>query len=216
MSWHYRTCPDPHDGITVHPLSHSIHLSPTPPPHLYHSTMHVAPQCNHTNQPHTTTTTTSARYTISALNTPRLRASVGVTQAQLGWVLTSGMWTYAATATLTGALADKMGGKRAMILSAVGTGLANAALGGIFLSGVMPAAYAFPSICALYSTSNFFQGFGTSACVKINAGWYTPKERGVFSGIFNVAITSGYYLALSLSPAIAKRMSWPYVDRGGR
>ena len=184
-----------------------FHTSTTPTSHT---------QTNHTQPQPPQTTTTSARYTISALNTPRLRASVGVTQAQLGWVLTSGMWTYAVTATLTGALADKMGGKRAMVLSAVGTGLANAALGGILLSGVMPAAYVFPSICALYSTSNFFQGFGTSACVKINAGWYTPKERGVFSGIFNVAITSGYYLALSLSPAIAKRMSWPYVDRGGR
>jgi MFS family permease len=215
-----------------------------------------------------------ARYTLSAMNTPRFRHMMGLTQGELGWVLTSGMWTYALTGTLTGTAADRLGGKRAMLLSAAGAGLANAVLAAWFLyleyygegaggggargahnaswnmsplssssfsssssasssaahsassssassfssaSSPSPSSSAhhhsspFVALAVLYSLSNFFQGFGTSACVKLNAGWYTPRERGIFSGIFNVSITSGFYMALSVSPMVAKSFSWPCV-----
>ena len=197
-----------------------------------------------------------ARYTLSAMNTPRFRHMMGLTQGELGWVLTSGMWTYALTGTLTGTAADRLGGKRAMLLSAAGAGLANAMLAAWFLyveyygdggggaggggaggggaggggaggahnaswnmsplssssssssasssaaalhnwtthsassssassfssaSSPSPSSPAhhhsspFVAMAVLYSLSNFFQGFGTSACVKLNAGWYVRR-----------------------------------------
>ena len=63
----------------------------------------------------------------------------------------------------------------------------------------------------LYALNIFFQGLGTSAVVKINSGWYAPIERGVFSGIFNVLLTSGYYMALGGCPVLIQSFGWPSV-----
>jgi OPA family glycerol-3-phosphate transporter-like MFS transporter len=62
-----------------------------------------------------------------------------------------------------------------------------------------------------YASNVLMQGFGTSAVVKINAAWYVASERGVFSGVFNVMLTSGYYLSLGTGSTIVESLGWPYV-----
>ena len=63
----------------------------------------------------------------------------------------------------------------------------------------------------LYSLNILFQGFGTAAVIKVNSGWYCPIERGVFSGIYNVLLTSGYYMALGGAPVIIQQIGWSSV-----
>ncbi|KAG1710566.1 hypothetical protein DVH05_013292 [Phytophthora capsici] len=62
-----------------------------------------------------------------------------------------------------------------------------------------------------YALNVLMQGFGTSAVVKINAAWYEASERGVFAGVFNVMLTSGYYLSLGTGSSIIESLGWSYV-----
>uniref|UniRef100_M4BUB6 Major facilitator superfamily (MFS) profile domain-containing protein n=1 Tax=Hyaloperonospora arabidopsidis (strain Emoy2) TaxID=559515 RepID=M4BUB6_HYAAE len=63
----------------------------------------------------------------------------------------------------------------------------------------------------LYAANVLMQGFGTSAVVKINAAWYTASERGIFAGVFNVMLTSGYFLSLGSGSSIIESLGWAYV-----
>jgi len=74
--------------------------------------------------------------------------------------------------------------------------------------GLVNSGNIFTVFLTLYSMNIMFQGFGTSAVVKVNAGWYVPMERGVFSGIYNVLLTSGYYMALGGCPVVVQEIGW--------
>ncbi|KAG9413070.1 hypothetical protein AC1031_016085 [Aphanomyces cochlioides] len=79
--------------------------------------------------------------------------------------------------------------------------------GGLFITD----SYSRLNVMAIYALNVLSQGFGTSAVVKINASWYTPTERGVFSGVFNIFVASGYYLALGSGHSIIMAFGWPYL-----
>eukprot|EP00939_MAST-03C_sp_MAST-3C-sp1_P005304 g5304.t1 len=68
-------------------------------------------------------------------------------------------------------------------------------------------------MCAFYSASFMSQGLGTAATMKIAAHWYSKNERGRFGGIFNVAVTTGYYLALGVGSEIVghPNISWKWL-----
>ena len=149
----------------------------------------------------------ASRYNIASGNVESVRVELGYSSSQFSSVITAGFWTYAITAPLTGMLSDKMGGRRGLLVSSVGAGISNLVLG--YLFKIKQAEFA--TFISLYSLNIFWQGFGTSAVVKVNAGWYTPLERGVFSGIYNVLLTSGYYMALGGCPVVIAAIGWEYV-----
>jgi sugar phosphate permease len=66
-------------------------------------------------------------------------------------------------------------------------------------------------ILGLYALSMAFQGLGTSSIIKVNTAWYSVEEIGAFSGIFNVMVNSGYFLALSVSPLFVESYGFASV-----
>ena len=106
---------------------------------------------------------------------------------------------------------DAIGGKRAMLLSSVGCSCANFALGAIAYLEWWHGTTLEIAMAGLFSINMALQGFGTAAAVKLNATWYTKAETGVFSGIFNVCITTGYFLALAVSGWVLEFMHWSFV-----
>ncbi|KDO20815.1 hypothetical protein SPRG_13630 [Saprolegnia parasitica CBS 223.65] len=138
-----------------------------------------------------------ARYNIAAGNIESIRSQLHMTATDMGWIISSGSWAYAISAPLTGAITDRLGGQQGMLIACVGAGLCNLVLAFEFMF--------------FYAANVLFQGFGTSAVVKINAMWYAPSERGLFSGIFNILIVSGYYLALGSGDYIVSNLGWPYL-----
>lgn len=97
-----------------------------------------------------------------------------------------------------------------MIVACIGAAICNLALGSTYLwndSFLMKQIF----FIIFYASNVLMQGFGTSAAVKINAAWYTASERGVFSGVFNVMLTSGYYLSLGTGSSIIESLGWAYV-----
>lgn len=125
-------------------------------------------------------------------------------------VLSAGSWAYAASAPFTGQITDRIGGKHGMLVSCLGTALCNLMLGVLFLCDV-PLVMKQTLFLVLYAANVLVQGFGTSAVVKINAAWYSANERGLFSGVFNIMLTSGYYLSLGTGGSIIAVLGWAYV-----
>jgi len=124
----------------------------------------------------------------------------GLDKAQIGAIGTAGFWTYALSVIVNGPLADKFGGRRAVLFGAVGVIAMNALIGALFLGGW--ATHLVVGMSLLYAANCYFQSFGAASVVKVNAAWFHVRERGVFGGIFGIMISSGYLLAFTLGGLI--------------
>jgi OPA family glycerol-3-phosphate transporter-like MFS transporter len=151
----------------------------------------------------------TARYNMAAANVPSLIEESRMVDSSIPLALSLGFWSYAVTAPWTGMYADRVGGRQAMLLATFGSTLCNLVAAALAWIPSWTGATRTVLILFFYTINVVFQGFGTSAVVKINAMWYNAKERGSFSGVFNVLVTSGYFTSLSTGSWVAKRFGFP-------
>src|SRR4051812_36945172 len=130
-------------------------------------------------------------------------------KAQVGVIATAGFWTYALSVIFNGPLADKFGGKRAILIGAVGAALVNLAIGAMFLSGWQTKLIL--SMSLLYACNCYFQSFGALSVVKVNAPWFHVRERGFFGGVFGIMISIGYTLALTVGGFLLAHFPYPVI-----
>lgn len=169
-----------------------------------------------------------SRYNFSAI-AARISDVFGWSNTQYGTILTAGTLVYGLSVFLNGPLADRMGGKRAILLGSAGAAAFNLLFGltHVFLAEparivggvvVTPAVYAhgmrastmIATMAAIWAANHYFQSFGALSIVKINAAWFHVSERGVFAGIFGVMIQAGRWLAFAVSPFILHFLPWQY------
>ncbi len=148
------------------------------------------------------------RYNLNVASSTIMR-NFSLTKKEFGIIATAGFWTYAASVVLNGPLADRFGGRRAILIAAAGTALMNLAIGLAFLSGWQTKVLV--GLSLLYAVNQYFQSFGALSIVKVNSSWFHVRERGVFGGIFGVMISSGYFLALTVGGWILARFPWYMV-----
>ncbi len=137
---------------------------------------------------------------------------------QYGTISAFGTLTYGLSFVINGPLTDKLGGKRTIVLSAVGSALANLATAGLvwaaMAGGLVPpekrAALVAP-LSALYAANMYFQSFGAVSIVKVNSAWFHRRERGTFGGIFGILISLGLYFAYDWGGIIKKNAPLPYL-----
>ncbi len=132
-----------------------------------------------------------------------------LSKAEFGMIATAGFWTYALAVAFNGPLADRIGGKKSILIGAAGASLLNLAIGLLFLNGWQTKIVVGMSL--LYAVNQYFQSFGALSVVKVNAPWFNVRERGVFGGIFGIMISSGYFLALTVGGWILASMAWYWV-----
>ena len=123
----------------------------------------------------------------------------------LGIIFGVGTCVYALSFLVNGPLIDKkLGGKRGMIISALGASLANIALG--VLTWLIVAKNLKVNLVAsytvLYAVNMYFQSFGSMSIIKVKAYWFHVRERGVFGAIFGTLISIGVYFAFDWGSAI--------------
>ena len=133
----------------------------------------------------------------------------GLDKAQLGVIATAGFWTYALSVILNGPLADRFGGKRAILIGACGAAALNLTIGLLFLGGWHTRLVL--GLSLLYAANCWFQSFGALSVVKINAAWFHVRERGFFGGVFSTLISLGYALALGLGGFLLTHFGLPAV-----
>jgi MFS transporter, OPA family, glycerol-3-phosphate transporter len=127
-----------------------------------------------------------------------------MTKEAFGIIFAAGTITYAFSFLINGPLTDRIGGKRAMLIGAVGSAIMNILLG-IVLYGILVEHWSLNLTLAfaiIYSMNMYFQSYGAVAIVKVNAAWFHVRERGIFGGIFGVLISLGLYFAFDWSQAI--------------
>jgi MFS transporter, OPA family, glycerol-3-phosphate transporter len=140
-------------------------------------------------------------------------------KAQFSGVFFWGTVTYGFSFLVNGPLTDRIGGKKTIMLSAVGSLAANVAIGLVVMramhgTGSVPKAEQaalVPTLSFLYAVNMYFQSFGAVSIVKVNSAWFHLRERGTFGGIFGILISLGLYFAYDWSKLILEKTSAPWV-----
>ena len=120
-----------------------------------------------------------------------------------GLIFGIGTLVYAVSFLVNGPVTDKVGGKKAILASAIGAGIANLLMGGYIRSLILsPGSLPFDlvtTMSVLYAINMYFQSAAAVAIVKVNSSWFHVRERGGFSGIFGTMIASGVFFAFSVN-----------------
>jgi OPA family glycerol-3-phosphate transporter-like MFS transporter len=148
------------------------------------------------------------RYNLNAASTT-IKGQFHLSNADYGMIATAGFWTYALAVAFNGPLADRIGGKKSILIGAAGAAALNLLIGLLFLNGWQTKIVVGMSL--LYAVNMYFQSFGALSVVKVNAPWFHVKERGIFGGVFGMMISSGYFLALTVGGWILSLMPWYWV-----
>ena len=145
------------------------------------------------------------RYNLNVASKP-IMDMFHLSKAEFGVIATAGFWTYALSVMFNGPLADRIGGKKAIMIGAAGASALNLVIGLLFLSGWQTKLIVGMSL--LYAVNQYFQSFGALSVVKVNAPWFHVKERGVFGGVFGIMISCGYFLAMTVGGWILAYLPW--------
>jgi MFS transporter, OPA family, glycerol-3-phosphate transporter len=130
------------------------------------------------------------------LASSEIRNELGFSKAQIGSIITTALLAYACGLILNGILADRLGGKRAMLIGAAGTIIMNITFGVASFWGLL---WLFVLIRGI---DGYMQAFGAPGMVKINAAWFRHNERGGFAGIFGFMINLGRFGINNLGAAL--------------
>jgi len=167
-----------------------------------------------------------SRYNLPAVQ-QAMKEAFGWSHTQYSQVAAMGVLIYGLSVFLNGPLADKIGGKRAILIGSAGAALFNLLFGFTHLyvkhvavmkgaTVVVPAQFAagmnatsmVSTMAVLWGCNHYFQSFGALSIVKINAAWFHVRERGSFAGIFGIMIQSGRLFAFYGAPLILVKLPW--------
>ncbi len=135
------------------------------------------------------------RYNLSIANKP-ISDEFGFTKGDMGDILGAQFYAYAIGQVVNGLLTDRLGGKRALLIGAAGTVLSNIAFGFASFWGML---WLF---IVLRGIDGYSQSFGAPGFIKINASWFSQRERGTFAGVFGFMINLGRVAINQLGPAL--------------
>jgi MFS transporter, OPA family, glycerol-3-phosphate transporter len=135
------------------------------------------------------------RYNLPLANSA-IKAEFGFSKSQMGSIITTALLAYACGLIANGLIADRVGGKRAMLIGAAGTIVMNILFGIASFWGLL---WLFVLIRGI---DGYTQAFGAPGMVKINAAWFRPNERGGFAGIFGFMINLGRFIINNLGAAL--------------
>lgn len=132
---------------------------------------------------------------------------------QFGVIFGIGTIVYALSLFFNGPIVDRFGGKKGILLAALGASLANAAMGVtvyLFLNHKLDINLTI-TLSILYSLNMFFQSYGAVSIIKVKAYWFHVRERGIFGAIFGTLISFGVYFAYDWGNAILNASKHNYA-----
>lgn len=135
------------------------------------------------------------RYNFSYAN-KSIAEEFNFSKSDMSTILMLNFVAYGCGQIINGLLTDKIGGKRAMLIGAGGTVLANVLFGAASFWGL------FSLFALLWGINGYVQAFGSPGFIKINSAWFSEKQRGTFAGIFGFMINLGRLFANKLLPLL--------------
>lgn len=151
------------------------------------------------------------RYNLSFAN-KALSDKYGWDKTEIGTIITAALTIYGISALFNGPIADRIGGRKAMIIGVFGAVVFNLAFGfggylGFLGSGTVLLGY----FATVWSLNMYFQSYSALALIKVNSGWFHVRERGVFSAIFGSMIQSGRVLIFVIGGIAVALLPWEWV-----
>jgi len=128
--------------------------------------------------------------------TPGMIEEFGFTKFQITGMLSAWSLAYGTGQLVNGLLTDRIGGRTAMLIGAVGTIVVNLVFGFASFAGT------FATFSLIWLINGYFQSFGAPGMIKINAAWFNRTERGTFAGIFGFMIQMGQVAINNLAPIL--------------
>jgi OPA family glycerol-3-phosphate transporter-like MFS transporter len=128
-----------------------------------------------------------------------------MTKEDFGIISGVGFTVYAFALFFIGPLVDRVGGKRGILVGAIGSSLMNGAMAGVlylYLHGTLKVNLVV-AFSILYGLNMLFQSFGAVSTIKVKSFWFHVRERGTFGAIFGTLISLGVYFAFDWGGAIA-------------
>lgn len=131
-----------------------------------------------------------------------------MTNEDIGNIFGVGALVYGFAFLVNGPLVDKIGGKKGILIGAIGASVANVVLGFLtylLVTGQLHTRHATSvAIYSLvYAINMYFQSYGAVSIIKVKAYWFHVRERGVFGAVFGTLISLGVYFAFDWGQAIA-------------
>ncbi|ETW10027.1 hypothetical protein H310_00427 [Aphanomyces invadans] len=108
---------------------------------------------------------------------------------------------YAIIAPFTGQVTDRIEGRIGLLVAYVMSGLCNLTLGMLFVTNT----FTHVSVMALNVLKVLSQGFGASECRR------EDQCAEILPGVFNILVSSGYYLAFGSGYSIIEGFEWPFL-----
>src|SRR4051812_17689994 len=121
-----------------------------------------------------------------------------------GMIFGIGTGVYAFSFLVNGPLVDRLGGKKGILIAALGAAAANLVMGVVVWLVVTGRTHIplFWPLSAIYALNMYFQSYGAVSIIKVKANWFHVRERGVFGAIFGTLISFGVYFAFEWGQAI--------------
>jgi len=152
-----------------------------------------------------------ARYNLSFANSS-LSKTYGWDKTQIGAIITAALTIYGLSAMFNGPIADKIGGRKAMLIGALGTAVFNLLFGlGAYLGFLGKGTLLLGYFTSVWALNAYFQSYSALAIIKVNASWFHISERGVFSAIFGSMIQSGRALIFFIGGVVVTVLPWQWV-----
>ncbi|MFI5006411.1 MAG: MFS transporter [Solirubrobacterales bacterium] len=133
---------------------------------------------------------------------PDLQKSIGWTEVEYGYIVTSFQAAYAIGLLLTGRLLDRMGTRLGFAIA-------------ITIWSVAAMFHAAARSALGFGFARFWLGLGEAAnfpaSIKTVAEWFPKRERAFATGIFNAGTNVGAVIAPAVVPFIALTWSWPWA-----
>jgi OPA family glycerol-3-phosphate transporter-like MFS transporter len=151
------------------------------------------------------------RYNLSFAN-KSLSDNYGWDKTEIGAIITAALTIYGFSAMFNGPIADRIGGRKAMLIGAMGTVIFNLLFGlGAYLGFLGKGALLLTYFSSVWALNAYFQSYSALALIKVNAGWFQVSERGVFSAIFGSMIQSGRALIFIIGGFAVTVLPWQWV-----
>jgi MFS transporter, OPA family, glycerol-3-phosphate transporter len=139
---------------------------------------------------------------------PEFKSAMGFSNTQYGAIDAGRNWAYAIGQFVNGLFTDRLGGKQAMTIGALGTVVLNLLFG---LTAWSHFAWLFAALFVIRMFDGYMQAFGAPGMVKINTAWFRRQERGAFAGIFGFMINLGQTGVGQLASMLATGFSIPLI-----
>src|SRR6202789_3769790 len=138
------------------------------------------------------------RATLAVAN-PLIREDLGLSIADMGYLLSAFLWSYAFAQLPTGAMVDKLGPRLLLTLGLSLWSLAQV-LGGLVRG------------FGEFFGARILLGIGEApqfpTCARVVRDWFNPRDRGLSTGIFNCASSLGTAIAVPLLTFLMLSYGW--------